>query len=312
MANLMPIALRYAGAHTHRLSGEWKCNFQNLPRGGELRGALEAPEGFKVVSCDLAQIEARMVAWLSQSALLQVFKDGVDPYNVMASEIFGRPIDRKVDVPEGFLGKTAVLGLQYGLGPDNFFIKAKAAARVQSVDLGEMWTQELAEKTVSTYRRFNVATVRYWRMLDSKLKREWLGLAEPATIGPITIGHGYIELPGGLRMLYGDPRQTEGGDLMYDYGGRARKIFGAAALENASQGLARIILMNAGLRLQATKIPFLRMAHQVHDEFLFVVPDKHVDHAKVIIHSQMVMRPSWASDLPLKADVSSGQSYGDC
>jgi hypothetical protein len=252
-----------------------------------------------------------MVAWLSRSALLQAFVDDGDPYCVMASEIFGFPVT-KANTLERWVGKTAVLGLQYGLGPDNFYIKAGMAARTQGLALGEMWTPELAEKTVSTYRRFNVATVRYWRMLDSKLKREWLGLAEPATIGPITIGHGYIELPGGLRMLYGDPRQTEGGGLMYDYGGRARKIFGAAALENASQGLARIILMNAGLRLQATKIPFLRMAHQVHDEFLFVVPDKYVDHAKVIIHSQMVMRPSWAPDLPLKADVSSGQSYGDC
>ena len=307
---MMPIPLNYGAAHTHRVGGTWKINLQNLPRGGELREALEAPEGHKVVSCDMSQIEARMVAWLSQSALLQVFKDGVDPYNVMASEIFGRPIDRKVDVPEGFLGKTAVLGLQYGLGPDNFFIKAKAAARVQGVDLGEMWTQELAEKTVSTYRRFNVATVRYWRMLDGKLKREWLGLAEPATIGPITIGHGYIEGPGGLRMLYGDPRQVEGGELWYDYNGRKRKIYGAACLENVSQFLARIVLMNAALRLHATKIPFLRFVHQLHDELLFCVPDKFVDRAKIIVHSQMIIPPSWGPDIPLKADVGSGQAYG--
>jgi hypothetical protein len=28
----MPFPLRYSGAHTHRLSGEWKLNLQNLPR----------------------------------------------------------------------------------------------------------------------------------------------------------------------------------------------------------------------------------------------------------------------------------------
>jgi hypothetical protein len=252
-----------------------------------------------------------MVAWLSQSALLQVFVDNGDPYCVMASEIFGFPVT-KANTLERWVGKTAVLGLQYGLGPDNFYIKAGMAARTQGLALGEMWTPELAQKTVKIYRKFNAATVQFWYLLDKHLKREWLGLAPPATIGPITISRGCIEGPGSLRMLYGDPRQTEDGELWYDYGGRPRKIYGAACLENVSQFLSRIVLMNTALRLQATKIPFLRMAHQIHDELLMVVPDKYVDHAKVIIHSQMVMRPSWAPDLPLKADVSSGQSYGDC
>src|SRR5580765_1038169 len=41
----MPIPLRFSGAHTHRLSGEWGINLQNLPRGGRLRRALIAPAG---------------------------------------------------------------------------------------------------------------------------------------------------------------------------------------------------------------------------------------------------------------------------
>jgi DNA polymerase len=306
----MPVPLRYAGAHTHRLSGEWSINLQNLPRGGELRGALEAPAGHKVVTCDMSQIEARLAAWLSRSALLDVFVAGDDPYCFMASQIFGRPIT-KADTLERWCGKTATLGLQYGLGPDNFYIKTKAAARLQGIELGDMWTIELADRTVKTYRTVNVATVRFWRLLDGHLHRAWLGLGPPAIIGPITIGHGYIEMPGGLRMLYGDPRQVEGGDLMYDYGGIPRKIYGSACLENVCQGLARVILMNAALRLHATKIPFLRFVHQAHDELIFVVPDKYVDKAKIIVHSQMIIPPSWGSDIPLKADVGSAQAYGD-
>jgi DNA polymerase I-like protein with 3'-5' exonuclease and polymerase domains len=53
------------------------------------------------------------------------------------------------------------------------------------------------------------------------------------------------------------------------------------------------------------------MAHTVHDELIFVVPDKYVDAAMKIVHSQMVVPPSWGLDIPLKADVSSGQNYGD-
>ena len=49
----------------HRLSGEWKLNLQNLPRDksrSKLREAFVAPAGHKMVTADLAQIEARIVA----------------------------------------------------------------------------------------------------------------------------------------------------------------------------------------------------------------------------------------------------------
>ena len=152
--------------------------------------------------------------------------------------------------------------------------------------------------------------MKFWALLEDKLNHEWLGKREPARVGPITIGHGYVEGPGGLRMLYNDPRYKTGDELVYDYGGRTRKIYGAALLENIIQFLARIIQMNAALRLAATKIPFLRIAHTIHDEIVFVVPDKYVDRAKILIHSEMTRRPSWGPDIPLKADIGSAQTYG--
>lgn len=316
-AGTMPIPLKYAGAHTHRLSGDWKINMQNLPSGrgstsSELRAALEAPPGHKVVVCDLGQIEARLTAWLTRSALFQVFRDGGDPYNHMGSAIFGRTIDRKVDILEGFVGKAAVLGLGFGLGRENFFIKTSAAARLQGLDVGEMWTQELADKTVTTYRQVNHATVKVWYLLDRHLQQAWQGLAPPATVGPVTIGHGYVEGPGGLRMLYNvDEDNAHSMEIWYSYNGRKRKIYGASFLENIIQFLARIVMMNAALRLNATGIPFLRMIHTVHDELIFVVPDRYVEKAMLIIHAEMVKPPSWALDLPLKAEVGSDQSYGE-
>ena len=308
-AGSMPIPLKYAGAHTHRLSGDWKINAQNLPRGGELREALEAPSGYKVVSGDLSKIEALLTSWLTRAAIFQTFKDGGDPYCVMASEIFGRPIT-KADEVERFVGKSAVLGLGYGLGRENFFIKTSAAARLQGLDVGEMWTQELADRTVTTYRRVNYATKNFWGLLDGHLQRAWAGLAPPATVGPVTIGHGYVEGPGGLRMLYDVSDNEQSAEIWYSYAGRKRKIYGASFLENLIQFLARILLMNAAMRLNATRIPFLRMIHQVHDELILVVPDRYVEKAKIILHAELVKPPSWAPDLPLKADVGSGQNYG--
>ena len=91
--HLMPIPLRYHGAHTGRLSGDWRCNMQNLPtgRGGKktkLRLALKAPSGSKVVVGDVGQMHARLTSWLSGSPLLQQFRDKKDPYNALATEYF--------------------------------------------------------------------------------------------------------------------------------------------------------------------------------------------------------------------------------
>ena len=74
--------LRYSGAHTHRLSGEWKINVQNLRKGGKLRQALRAPEGFKVVAGDASQIEARIVAWICGcQQMVDAFARGDDVYS---------------------------------------------------------------------------------------------------------------------------------------------------------------------------------------------------------------------------------------
>lgn len=127
---VMPVALTYYGAGTGRYaaSSSAKVNMQNLPaiRGskdpdaGLLRKALRAPPGKVVVVSDASQIEARLVVWQAgQERMLEVFRTGGDPYSVMASQIFGRHVDRKKnpdDYVPGFIGKCVTLGCGYGLG----------------------------------------------------------------------------------------------------------------------------------------------------------------------------------------------------
>ena len=48
----IPIPLRYSGAHTHRFSGDWQMNAQNLGRQSKLRKALCAPDGRIVAAAD--------------------------------------------------------------------------------------------------------------------------------------------------------------------------------------------------------------------------------------------------------------------
>ena len=122
-----------------------KLNLQNLPRGGALRRAIKASNGYSIIAVDLSQIEARMVAALSgQDDLLQVFREGGDPYCYFASEVFGRKIT-KVDTLERFMGKTAILGLGYGMGVEKFQASVK---RLGDIDI----TLKEAKRIVYAYR----------------------------------------------------------------------------------------------------------------------------------------------------------------
>lgn len=104
----MPIPLKFSGAHTHRLSGDWGMNLQNLPRGGKLRRALMAPDGRVVVVADASQIEARMNAWFcGEWELVAAFERGEDVYCQFASIMFDRTIT-KADKMERWLGKTCL------------------------------------------------------------------------------------------------------------------------------------------------------------------------------------------------------------
>jgi len=140
----MPIPLRYGGAHTHRLSGDWKMNMQNLPADrkkdgkSKLRASLKAPPGHKIISCDLGQIEARLCAWICGcTKLVKEFRNKQDPYSLLGSEIFGRPINRKLlsDFIEGFIGKTGILGLGYGAGKPKFHSMVVQLPRVLELDI---------------------------------------------------------------------------------------------------------------------------------------------------------------------------------
>ena len=73
---LLPVPLKYSGAHTHRYSGDWMLNMQNLSarKNKQIRTAIIAPPGYTIVAVDAAQIEARIVAWLSgQADLVEMF-----------------------------------------------------------------------------------------------------------------------------------------------------------------------------------------------------------------------------------------------
>lgn len=312
---IMPIPLRYSGAHTHRLSGDWGINLQNLPRGGQLRKALIAPAGHSFVTCDAAQIEARMVAWFcSQSNLVEQFAKGEDVYSSFASVVFGRKIT-KADKPERFIGKTAILGLGYGMGWQKFQATVQIQSRNQLAQEIAL-TDDEAQRIVATYRSTYDNIPSMWRMLNNILPHIAFKEA-PLPIGPATAGvivsKNRIILPSGLELYYANLR-FENEQWTYDYGRvKGKKIFGGKLLENIIQALARIVVMEAALRLRRPMRQQFKahLAMQVHDELVYVVASDQAKDVAELVFREMSIAPAWAAGLPLSAEAGVGPSYGD-
>lgn len=266
----------------------------------------------KVIVTDLGQIECRLSAYVcDEQTLLREFAENLDPYAKLATAIFGFEVNRKIHIPEGFIGKTGILGLGYGAGADKFFRMVEMMAAAGGIDLGNMWTPDVAKLAVNTYRKkYRGIPNNGWYKLDSILATAWIGKSAPVRFGPVEIGHGYVKGPNGLCMFYANPRfDVISGNYLFDYGREiGHTLYGAKFLENIIQFLARIVVMEAAVRIAARGYNFVL---QAHDELVYIVPDAEVDKAKAIIHEEMVRVPWWAPGLPLKADISHGQSYGE-
>ena len=95
---------------------------------------------------DLSNIEARMLAWLAKEQdLLDSFAAGEDVYSNFASQIYNRPITKENKL-ERYVGKTAILGLGYGMGANKY--QAILAQGSPAIDV----TQQTALGIVSQYR----------------------------------------------------------------------------------------------------------------------------------------------------------------
>jgi DNA polymerase len=241
--------------------------------------------------------------------LLNLFRQGQDVYATYAEMVFGYPVNRKTMPVEGFVGKTGVLGLGYRCGVDRFRSMLVQAARDGGFPEDQM-TKELAQRCVDTFRReafpeFSTG----WKVLDNILGTAWMGFGPAVQYRCCTIGQGRVSLPNGLSLNYADPQTDKNGEKWYRYGQRWHKIHGGSFLENIDQALARIVLSEAAIRLADNH--GLRFALQLHDELVFIVREKNVDTVSGIVHTELVRSPSWALDLPLKAEIKVGRNYGE-
>lgn len=331
----MPIPLAYGAAHTHRLGGTWGLNPQNFTRNApgkpsQLRRALIAPDDTYVVTADLKQIEARLVAWVAGCLkLVQQFARGDDTYALFASTVFGFLVDPKKHPIHRFIGKTGILGLGYQCSAAKFFNMVITSARLMGIDLsGLNFTEDTAKDTVEKYRSDFAEIPAAWATLGAALYKVW-GRGAPAiaretvTFGPVQIRWGEVVLPNGMSLNYAPlEHKDQNGNVFhafhgldddqmcYRYGKEVRKIYGAKLFENIVQALARLIVMNAALRIYDRT--GYRFKLQAHDELVYLLRQKDVDEVSQTIHTEMRRPPSWGKDIPLDVDISKpARSYGE-
>ena len=171
-------------------------NLQNLKRGGELRRSILAPAGYVIVVADAEQIEARVLAWLArQMDIVHAFATKQDVYKLMASAIYNVPVNQ-IDDHQRFVGKVCVLGLGYGMGANKLQLTLAQGAMGPPVKL----TLEECEHVVYIYRTKNSFIRQFWKTMDGVIAGMIVGGTR--TIGPITYGKGFMQLPNGLFLQY--------------------------------------------------------------------------------------------------------------
>mgnify|MGYP003625001587 CR=1 FL=1 len=310
---LLPIPLKYYGAHTGRWSGSDKVNFQNLPsrdvKKKALKNAVIAPDGFKVINCDSSQIEARVLVWLSgQDDITEWYREGRDVYCEFASKVYDRPITKN-DVTERAVGKTCILGLGFGTGATKLQNVLKLGANVS-------FEEEECRRLVGIYRDVNNKVVEFWHECNQMLSDlvVWPSGKEPYYLGRpgvLLVTPKGIKLPNGLYITY--PRlklDTSESRPQYVYKSRRGEIsvWGGVVTENVVQALARIIVGEQMIHIKDKYRPLLT----VHDAVVCVAADGEEEEAKKFIMGIMSTAPEWAKGLPVTCESGSGNNYGDC
>ena len=306
-----PVPLRYYGAHSGRWSGQDSVNLQNLPsRGnnaGKIKKAILAPEGYVVIDCDSAQIEARVLAWLAgQEDLVQAFRDKQDVYKLMATKIYGIAIG-DVDKTQRQVGKTVVLGAGYGVGHIKLqgFLKNQAGVEVTLAE---------AKRIIDTYRSTSYKIADFWKAAGEALNSLMLGYTDTVdAIGLIKVipGKG-LTLPNGLHIQYPKLRKitNEEGktEMVYNSKGLPVRIYGGKVVENICQAVARQVVAEQMLRVSKR----YKVVLTVHDAVAIIAKKEEAAEAQAYLEECMSWNPKWAVGLPLSCESGVGASYGDC
>jgi DNA polymerase I len=264
------------GAATGRLSSS-NPNLQNIPirteLGREIRAAFVPRAGWKLLVADYSQIELRLLADMSEDALLlDAFRNGEDIHTRTAAEVMGVP--PLMVTPDARRAAKAVnFGIVYG-------ISAFGLAAQLGIGRAE------AEKYIKNY------FVRYEGV------RRWLD----ATIEE-------VRKSGVTRTMFGRERPIPDiNSRNPNARGFAERTAVNTPLQGAAADLIKLAMVHIDAALQ-TAGHKAAMLLQVHDELVFECPPEELDPVSRIVKQKMES----VCDLkvPLLVDVGTGDNWRD-
>jgi len=294
----LPVPLLYYGAHTGRASGLDRMNMQNLPaRGdaGRIRHALQAPAGHKLVICDSAQVEVRVIGWLAGCRrLLEVARafdagTGPDFYVSFAADTMfpGTPVDQ-VTPYQRKISKPPVLACG--------FAQQRRGLIGYASGMGVELSEGEAQHAVQGYRQQYPEVVAYWNHTMNEVMQT-----------------GQQLLPSGRVLTYPDLR-NEGREVVYSKHSifsKAKtmrddvKVWHGLLTENIVQAVARDVVMWQTLQLSRKWDVIL----SVHDEAVLCVPEDQADEAARDAEHWFATVPSWAEGLPVAGEAHISDHY---
>lgn len=274
-----------------------------------LRGMLTAHAGKVLAGADYSSIEARVVLWLAKDPGVELFASGADIYIETAKSIAH-------DATRA-LGKQAVLGCGFGMGPTKF--QATCEGYGMDVDM------PLAERAVAAYRSRFAKVPMLWRALE---KAAIAAVKNPgrtfrtnaSTTVPVSFrydGERFLmcRLPSGRVLYYPFPELEPGryGEQLTYMGvdsttkaWRREHTYGGKICENVVQAIARDLMAAALLRLEAADYPVVLT---VHDEAVCEIPAPATMQDVEAVEVIMCELPDWAAGLPVAAEGFIGRRY---
>jgi DNA polymerase len=290
------------------------CNWQNFRRGGEIRKSLLTHPEQEFVVGDLAQIEARVTAWLCGcNAMLEAFADPKrDLYCEFGTRAFNKLVTKAQEY-ERFSSKTVVLGSGFGAGGRTVHKQMQAEIRKRRLPFA-VPDEVVCDGLVGFYRDEFREIPQGWKRLEEFVRHPG------AEFGPCLSVPGGVKLPNGLMLHYPrlswDEWTTKRGDfdrgLRFDGRKGRTPTWGGKLMENHASALTRCIVTWQLVRLDKDLRGLGgRVAGMSHDELICVTPVVEHDTAMGLVNRWLTLGPEWCAGLPLACEVKSGHTYGE-
>lgn len=264
------------GSATGRIASQ-DPNLQNIPvrteSGRRIREAFITADGASLVSADYSQVELRVLAHLSDDAVLKdAFHAGEDIHSSTASQVLGIAPD-DVTAEHRRIAKAVNFGIVYGMGGFGL------ATRL------EIERKEADAFIEAYFERFPMVR----KYMDDTIAR--------------ARENGYVQTVMGRRRYLPEIKASNQG---------VRAAAERMAINMPVQGTAAEIIKLAMLRMQERLDDTgmrTTMLLQIHDELLFEAPDDEQEALTTIVDEVMpTVMPEL--DVPLAVDVKAGSSWG--